>query len=619
MRSLRTQLLISHMLLVLLLALVMSAALTSLFTLNSDFDRILSNNFQTVLAANAAETALADQESTFHLLSDRKLWESQRADEDSWHRFSQSLGEIRSQVNTEDERDVTERLHRESVAYRLLALRVFTGNSVAVQPSLRRTIDEALIPRLARLRHLAHDIAVINERQILEENEKARQNVQSAAYRGLALTAVGVVVAILLALRMVRMALKPLAILAKYADTVAEGDLSQKIQLPRRDEIGVLADSFNAMVSKLAEVRSNEIRRLQRAEKMIDAALENLYDPVLVTDARGRIVYLNKAAEGLFGPIEGTQRKPVDEHIHDVRIVRALQRAIDAKAVSASEDEKALVPIRVGEAERTYRLRVAPMTSKDGNLLGAVAVMEDITYLRVVDRMKNEFIGVASHELRTPVTSLLLSVQLLEEGALGELSDAQKEVIRAQRTDLERLEKLMRELLDVTRLESGSNPPRFVPTTPSELVESPVTGLLPEATRKGVELHMIGCEDCGQLRADRSQIGRVLTNLISNAIRHTQKGGSVTVRALPAQDEVTFQVEDTGEGIPPEYLKRVFERFVQVPGATQGGAGLGLSIAQSIVRAHGGWMNVKSEVGKGSVFSFTLPRDPSAAGGENTV
>ncbi|HEY0866170.1 MAG TPA: ATP-binding protein [Fimbriimonas sp.] len=619
MRSLRTQLLISHMSLVLLLALVMSAGITSLFRLYNDFERILAHNFATVVAATDAETALADQARVFDLLAQNQSARAELLDRDSWARFENAMQKMSFEISSDTESRLMTSMVLEAKRYRVLSEGLLEANSRLLQPDLREKADRELLPSVQRLRFTAAQLGQINEREILEENDRVRRNILAAAYRSLAVTLCGVLLAIILALRMVRMALKPLAILARYADSVGAGDLSQTIQVPRQDEIGALADSFNSMVGKLSEVRSAEVRRLQRAEQMTDAALEYLYDPVIVTDAKGRIAYLNRAAAGLFGPLEGDRRKPVDEHVTDMRIVRAIQKAISANAVTASEDEKALVPIRVGEADRIYRLRVAPMTGSEGNVLGAVAIMEDITHLRVVDRMKNEFIGVASHELRTPVTSLLLSVQLLEEGALGELTEAQKEVVAAQRSDLERLEKLMRELLDVTRLESGSNPPRFVLTSPNELMASPVRGLASEAQRNAVDLRMESCEDCGQLRADRSQIGRVLTNLISNAIRHTPRGGRVTVRALATPDEVTFQVEDTGDGIPREYLKSIFDRFVQVPGATQGGAGLGLSIAQSIVRAHGGRMNVQSEERKGSVFSFSLPRDPSAAGGENTV
>jgi NtrC-family two-component system sensor histidine kinase KinB len=305
---------------------------------------------------------------------------------------------------------------------------------------------------------------------------------------------------------------------------------------------------------------------------------------------------------------------PVIEHIGDKRIVRAIAKAIEQEATSATEDETSIVPLKVEGGDRTYRLRANPMKDDDGDLLGSVVVLEDITHLRQLDRLKTDFIGVASHELRTPVTSLLLSVELLEEGAAGELNEAQRQIVAAQRQDLQRLERLTRELLDLTRLEAGSAPPRFEMAAPHELARTALEGVKNQAEKKGVDLKAEVDPALPSVRADRNQINRVLVNLLNNAIRHTPPGGSVTVRATPGRNQVTFEVADTGEGIPPEYLAKIFDRFVQVPGATQGGAGLGLSIAQRIVKAHGGVMRVGSELGRGSTFSFSLSTNPDGDG-----
>jgi signal transduction histidine kinase len=204
---------------------------------------------------------------------------------------------------------------------------------------------------------------------------------------------------------------------------------------------------------------------------------------------------------------------------------------------------------------------------------------------------------------------LLLSVQLLEEGAAGPLTDAQKELIAAQHADLERLERLMRELLDITRLEAGTMVPRLALMSASELVLSARDACKADAIKGNVELVIEPTNTAATVYADRSQIQRVFVNLITNGVRHTPSGGTVALRATEAGDDVRFDIADTGVGIPEEYLAKIFDRFVQVPGATQGGAGLGLAIARTIVEAHGGTMTVASQEGIGSIFSFTLRRE----------
>ncbi|HWA83717.1 MAG TPA: ATP-binding protein, partial [Fimbriimonadaceae bacterium] len=426
-------------------------------------------------------------------------------------------------------------------------------------------------------------------------------------------------VAVLLALRLTRRALGPLEEVARQAEAIGKGDLEHRIHVRRSDEIGSLAQAFNSMADSLAEVRARESRRLKRAELMSDAALDSLYDPVVVSDAQGRLVYLNRAAQGLFGPTPATPRLPIVEHIGDRRIVRAIQNAITEDRVSAGEDPTTLIPLKVEGADRTYRLRATPMKDSQGQLLGSVTVLEDITHMRQLDRMKTEFIGVASHELRTPVTSMLLSVQLLEEGAAGPLTPTQREIVQAQKNDVERLDHLMRELLDMSRLEAGSAPPRFELVKPEDILKSAYHATQKYAADKGVNLAIDKNPHLQQVRADRSQIERVLVNLITNAIRHTDAKGRVVLRASGEGDQVTFSVEDTGSGIPKEFMENIFERFVQVPGATGGGAGLGLSISRTIVQAHGGKMWVESELGKGSTFSFTLRADQHVIDNEETT
>jgi len=617
MRSLRTQLVVSHLLLVLLMGLVMGGAIFTFFGLSQSVDRILQGNFKTVLAAERMRAALHDEEVAILLYragdgkEARSLYQRSVAD------FDRALVEAEATIDSVEERQILEFVAQDERRARAVVQTLLQEGAPNAQAEA--VVENVLRPTLRRLREFSGTLREQNERNILEDYLIATGNAQEASWRSLAITVGALFLAVLLGLRMVREALTPLAILAKRAEAIASGDLDQEVKLPRRDEIGALADSFNQMANKLAEVRRSEVRRLQRAEQMSDAALESLYDPVVVTDAKRRIVHLNRAAEGLFGQVPDSPRKPVAEHIPDRRIVRAIESAITRETVSASEDEAALIPIQVGDAQRTYRLRATPMKDDNGHLLGSVTVLEDITHLREVDHLKSEFIGVASHELRTPVTSLMLSNQLLLEGAVGDVTDGQRELLTAQQDDLNRLEKLMRDLLDVTRLEGGSSPPRFEVVRPIDLLRSPVNGLQSQADNKGVALTWEADIDLPAVRADRGQIGRVLTNLISNAIRHTPSGGAVRAVASASENHVTFRVEDSGEGIPEDYLAHIFERFVQVPGATGGGAGLGLSIAHSIVKAHGGEMTVSSEVGRGSTFMFTLPIEPAPSGEESTL
>ncbi len=609
MQNIRLQLLVSHLLLVALMLVVMVGAVFNFFRLGGSIDRILKDNYASVRAAQDMKEALEREDSAaaFALTGEMNLARKQY--EAYEPKFKTAFAAEANNITEPGEQSLTNTIDQNHKTYNQDIVTLLYSNPPLGKEKAHTLYFQFLKPGFESVKNNAQAVLDLNQDAINQASDRAKNQARRATTNAVLVTAGAFVLALFFSLRMIRVSLAPLRSLARQSEEIGAGHWNQRIELHRNDEIGALADSFNKMAEQLGEAWKEEEQRLHRAEKMSDAALENLYDPVIVTNGLGEVVHWNKAAEGLFGPRDLAVGKHIEDATGDRRISSAIDRAITQEVVSAFEDESAMVTIGSGESQRIYRLRVTPMRDQT-NLLGAAAVLEDITHLHELDRLKTEFIGVASHELRTPVTSLQLSVQLMEEGAAGELSPVQKEIVSAQREDLDRLERMMLDLLDVTRLEAGVLPPRFELASPITLIQSAVDAVRTQAESKGVKLE-IGFQNGSNLpmvRADSSQITRVLVNLLNNAIRHTPPSGTITVSAteqLP--DLVAFTVADTGSGIPKEFLARIFERFVQVPGATRGGAGLGLSIARSIVKAHNGEISAQSEPGKGSTFVFTLP------------
>ena len=599
-RSLRNQLLFSHLVLVLLMTAVMVGAVAAFFRLGRSIDRIRRNNYVSVAAMQDLKSALAQEDRALVVALSGQHGVARELFEQGDARFGKSLRVEANNITEAGEQDLVKQLTASYRAY------TTAGRQWLGHPSPEQYRD-SLEPGSARVEGLIDNILALNEAAIARADQAAKREARNASWTSVGVTAVAFLFALALLSRMVRAALAPIRVLAAQAEEIGAGHLDRRIDLRRSDEIGALGAAFNTMAEKLQQTWDLEEQRLHRAERMSDAALQNLFDPVIVTDATGAVVHLNRAAEGLFGPAEEARGRAASEVLHDDRITRAIERAIRQERVSASDDESGLVALKPGESERTYRLRATPMVDDDGRMLGAAAVLEDVTHLRALDRLKSEFIGVASHELRTPVTSLLLSVQLLEELSAGPLTAEQREIVAAQREDLERLQLMMRDLLDITRLEAGVTPPRLEVAPSAELVSAAVEVVAVDAAQKRVCIENRVDRNAPEVRADRGQIGRVLANLLQNAIRHSAPGDTVTVSAERLDRMLAISVEDRGEGIPADYVGRVFDRFVQVPGATRGGAGLGLSIARSIVRAHGGDIQVRSELGRGSRFTFTLP------------
>ena len=604
MKSLRTQLLTSHLALVALMALVMLGAVANFFRLGQSIDGILRDNYQSVIAAQTMKESLERQDSaaTFFLAGQTRKARLQFAK--NVPIFKKALAFERSNITEPGEQKVADAIQSDSAKYQADVQKLLDG-----QTNGAAFYFAELEPLFLKIKGEAQQVLEINQAAIVRADERAKRDARQGAWIGAAMTLAALGLALWFARRAINSALTPLLALVQEAEQVGAGHLNRSIELRRDDEIGLLARAFNDMTVKLREAKREQETRLHRAQKMSDAALENLFDPVLVTDATRTLVHLNKAAQGLFGPAQKLSGLPLAQAIGEPKIVAAIERAIVSGQTSAEEGEAALVSIQNGEKDgettRIYRLRATPMRD-DETILGAALVLEDVTHLQSLDRLKTEFIGVASHELRTPVTSLLLSAQLLEEGAVGPLSPDQREVVAAQREDLARLDALLRDLLDMTKLEAGAIPPRFEWVSPRELVEGASRSLAAPAREKGVSVQTFSRADLPLVRADRVQIGRVLSNLLNNALRHTPQGGEIKIEAEPRENQVVFRVRDNGEGIPGEFLNRIFERFAQVPGATRGGAGLGLPISQTILSTHGGQIRVQSEPKRGSTFEFEL-------------
>jgi PAS domain S-box-containing protein len=457
-----------------------------------------------------------------------------------------------------------------------------------------------------QLRADCEHLLQLNQRAMLVKAEAAAGVAQLWFYRTLLIAGVLVAAGLFLAFFLARRIVGPLQRLTESTAQIASGDLNARVAVDSNDEVGILATEYNRMAENLRQLRSSDMGKLLMAQQTTEAAIDSLFDPVIVTDAEGRVTKLNPAAEEIFGSENENSGLHVGEVARDIRVAGAVAEVLESQRPVAGDGMSAVLPFAVAGSERAFRLRTTPMRDNDHHLLGAVTLLEDITHLREIDRIKSEFIATASHELRTPLTSVQMGVHLLLERAVGELTDKQVEVLSACREDCERLDNLMRDLLDVSRIEAGESKPIFEPIRTRDLINDATKELRPQVESKGLDFRVEVPVDLPPIKADRSQLERVLSNLVVNALRYT-KHGEIKISVQLRGNSVAVSVSDTGSGIPQEYLPHIFDKFVQVPGAATGGAGLGLAISKLIVEAHGGQISVQSERGKGSTFTFTLP------------
>lgn len=613
--SLRTKLLLGYLIFVAALVGLGGLSAWRLREMGGVARRIISNNYDSVVAAQEMKESLERQDSAalFALLGARDKAATQLREHRA--KFDAGFKKAEGNITEAGERDAIEEIRRDRDTYYQMfdafMAKVNAGNS----PKTLAPVDERskrdqyfnrLEPQFDKLRAECDQLLQLNQRAMVGKAEAAAGVAQLWFYRTLTIAAVLVVAGLILAFFLSNRIVEPLRQLTATTAKMAGGDLNAKVVVSSRDEVGVLAAEFNRMAEHIRQLRSSDLGKLLIAQGTTEAAIDSLYDPVIVTDGEGLVTRLNAAAEEIFGPEKENAGKHVGKVARDARIAGAVAEALESQRPVAGEGMSSVLPLTVAGSERAFRLRTTPMRDNESHLLGAVTLLEDITHLREIDRLKSEFIATASHELRTPLTSVQMGVHLLLEGAAGELNDKQAEVLGACREDCERLDKLMRDLLDLSKIEAGESQPELKPMQARELIATEAEVLRPQVEAKGLMFEVAVSIDLPLVKADRTQIERVVANLVMNAIRYT-KQGEIRISAELRGHYVAVSVSDTGEGIPPEYLPHVFDKFVQVPGAATGGAGLGLAISRVIVEAHGGQISVQSEVGHGSTFTFTLP------------
>jgi PAS domain S-box-containing protein len=612
--SLRAKLLFSYLIFVAALVVLGSWSAWRLREMGSVSRRIISNNYDSVVAAQEMKESLERQDSAalFALLGAREKAVAQLREHRA--RFDVNFQKAANNITEVGETDAIEAIRRDRDAYyRIFDLFVAEVNSTesarAEELRERNEYFTHLEPQFNKLRAECEYLLQLNQRAMLVKSEAAAGVAQLWFYRTLLIAGFFVAAGILLAFLLSNRIVEPLRQLTMTTAKIAGGDLNAKVKVDSRDEVGVLAAEYNRMAQRIRQLRSSDMGKLMVAQQTTEAAIDSLYDPVIVTDGEGCVTKLNPAAEEIFGSEKENAGKRVGDVARDARIAGAVAEALESQRPVAGEGMSSILPFTVDGSERAFRLRTTPMRGDvDGghHLLGAVTILEDITHLREIDRLKSEFIATASHELRTPLTSVQMGVHLLLEGALGELTDQQNEVLQACRQDCERLDKLMRDLLDLSRIEAGESQPQLATISAKDLIATAVKELRPQVEAKGLELKLDVPVELPRISVDQLQIERVIGNLVSNALRHT-KQGEIKISAEQRDSHVAVSVSDTGSGIPTEYLPHIFDKFVQVPDEPTGGAGLGLTISKSIVEAHGGNISVQSQTGRGTTFTFTLP------------
>lgn len=376
---------------------------------------------------------------------------------------------------------------------------------------------------------------------------------------------------------------------------IAKKDYTTRIQLESRDEFGELAAAFNNMASELDAWEHSNLSQLLFEKSRIEAIINNMQDAVIGLDEKRNILFVNEVAENL---LTLHKNEIIGHYASDVALKNDLFRnllnkesAIDLK-IYANNKESYFV--------KNYR----EVTSNE-KVIGEVITLHNVTPFKELDSAKTNFIATVSHELKTPIAAIKMSLQLLRNEQNGGLNTGQQHLIESIEDDTSRLLKITGELLNMTQVETGNIQLSINQITPKHIIELAVDAVKPLAEQKQIQLNISAPDNLPYVNADLDKTVWVMVNLLTNAIRYSPEKGKIRVEIQLTERHIQFSVKDSGTGIDEQYLPWVFDRYFKVPGS-KGGTGLGLAISKEFIEAQGGKIAVESKPGIGTTFFIQL-------------
>jgi len=602
--TLRTKLLVAQAPLALVLLFFGFASVRTLTQLGHSPELILKDNYRSVLAAERMTEAVERlQEAALSRATGRRA--DVLAAADARKRFESELVFQEHNITEAGEAEATQRLRRRWTVYQDAFDRIaaapaegqLTAYFDVLQPAHRAVLDGT------------NEILTLNQDAMARKSERARRAAERNVTGVVAATLAAIALGLFSSLALTARLLRPLGMLSQTVRRIGEGDLEARARVDGKDEIAALAQEFNTMADRLAQYRRSSLGELLQAQQASQAAIDSLPDPVLVLDPVGAILNLNGAAESLLrlGPAgQAPSLAAMDPGLRAV-VERVRGHVLSGRGPYVPRGFEEAVRVESAEGDRHLLPRATPLYSEQGGVVGATIVLQEVTRLMRFDELKNDLVATVAHEFRTPLTSLRMAIHLTADEVVGPLTEKQADLMAAARQDCERLQGIVDDLLDLSRIQSGRMALKLERLDAAAALQGAAAAVRSAAEADGLVLSVAEVDPPLEVRADSERAQLVLTNLLANAVRHTPRGGLVEARARRDGEAVRFEVRDTGEGIAREHQERIFDKFYRVPGARGGGVGLGLYISREIVQAHGGAMGVESEPGKGSTFWFTLP------------
>lgn len=451
------------------------------------------------------------------------------------------------------------------------------------------------------LNHTINYIIKLNTDAICYKSGKAVSNAQNALIWTILLSIVSAFIAIFMFVKFPKMLTSPIKALLEGIVEISNHNYDKRLNFGIGSEFGEVANSFNNMASELAQFQKSSMARIISTKQYLETVINAIGEPILGLDKEKRILFANFALTQIINlPV----RQLIQQSALDISLSNDLLRRL-VRGMENKKEEGNNSPLKIYSDNKECYYDVHYLSLPEDS--GTVIMLTDVTKFQVLDQAKTNFISIISHELKTPISGILMGLKLLEDDRVGQMNDEQRSLAQGIQENSNRLLSITSELLKMTQVETGALHLNPKITKPIELIDYAIgaTRMLAERFRCNIEVEYPE-EKMPKLFVDSEKIAWVVTNLLSNAIHYSPENSRIIIGARYIGNNVEIFVRDFGKGIDPRYHNTIFDRYFRVPGTKVQGSGLGLAISKDFVEAHGGTIRVDSEIGKGSCFTISL-------------
>jgi signal transduction histidine kinase len=577
----------------------------NIYTLRKSINGLITNNYKSIDTSNNMIKCIDNQDKAILIYLQENKEEALNLFHTSDDEFYKWFYIEKSNITETGEEELVNEIGLQYIEFSKLFSSLQDHNNGANHNELVEIYKERIAPQIILLKEKLNALSDLNEEVMFNKKSNLKNSAESSTYLIILVSVVGAIFGGSIAMFFTNRYFNPIQLLLNAIKSVKEGNLNKQAPVIYNDEIGLLAKEFNNMTNRLYEFEKSTKGDLMSEKNRSISIIKSISDPIIVLDDKFKVKFINNEGENFFN-IE--EKDIVDKNFLEVINISEIYDYVIEVINNDDENIEKLIEITKNNKKYFFNITATIIKGSEKKINEVVVLFKNITGLKELEMVKVNFIGTISHELKTPLTSIMMGVGLISNSNIGRLNKKQEDILETIKEDVQRLNDLVSNLLKISQIQSNRASFNIKSNDINELVYECVENFLTQANEKGIDLSLELEERLPYVMIDEEKIKWVLNNLISNAIRYT-KNGTVKLSGYIKENYIVISVKDTGRGIPKDYLEKVFEKFVRVEGfeIPEESTGLGLSIAKEIVEIHEGKIWCESRVGFGSKFTFTIP------------